>query len=116
MHAQDDYRARTNEIVQVINYLLGSLSRIFTTLQEVPDPLILYNFIAGFVLNAILALQMVLYWNSPASKKTESKKLNKGYVAAGKGPSSDSTAKGSPSYAKTAAKAKSPAPTTRRRG
>lgn len=99
---------------QVINYLLGSLSRIFTTLQEVPDPLILYNFIAGFVLNAILALQMVVYWNSPASKKTESKKLNKGYVAAGKGPSSDSTVKGSPSYAK--ATGKSPAPTTRRRG
>ncbi|KAL1612926.1 hypothetical protein SLS60_001156 [Paraconiothyrium brasiliense] len=98
----------------VINYLLGSLSRIFTTLQEVPDPLILYNFIAGFVLNAILALQMLVYWNSPASKKTESKKLNKGYVAAGKGPSSDSTVKGSPSYAKTAGK--SPAPTTRRRG
>ena len=109
-------RAKTNARVQVVNYLLGSLSRIFTTLQEVPDPLILYNFIAGFVLNAILALQMVLYWNSPTSKKTESKKLNKGYVAAGKGPSSDSTAKGSPSYAKTAAKTKSPAPTTRRRG
>ena len=69
------------------------------------------------MLNAILALQMMLYWNSPASKKTESKKLNKGYVAAGKGPSSDSTVKGSPSYAKTAAgKGKSPAPTTRRRG
>ncbi|KAK3217526.1 hypothetical protein GRF29_1g3309996 [Pseudopithomyces chartarum] len=102
-------------IQQVINYLLGSLSRIFTTLQEVPDPLILYNFIAGFVLNAILALQMALYWNSPASKKTESKKLNKGYVAAGKGPSSDSSAKGAQSYA-SATKAKSPAPTTRRRG
>ncbi|KAF9735261.1 hypothetical protein PMIN06_000655 [Paraphaeosphaeria minitans] len=98
----------------VINYLLGSLSRIFTTLQEVPDPLILYNFIAGFVLNAILALQMLVYWNSPASKKTESKKLNKGFVAAGKGPSSDSTVKGAPSYAK--ATGKSPAPTTRRRG
>ncbi|KAF2440612.1 mannose-P-dolichol utilization defect 1 protein [Karstenula rhodostoma CBS 690.94] len=98
----------------VINYLLGSLSRIFTTLQEVPDPLILYNFIAGFVLNAILALQMLVYWNSPASKKTESKKLNKGFVAPGKGPSSDSTAKGAPSYAK--ATGKSPAPTTRRRG
>lgn len=99
---------------QVFNYLFGSLSRVFTTLQEVPDPRILYNAVAGFVLNAILALQMALYWNSPVSKKTESKKLNRGFVAAGKGPSSDSTVKGSPSYAKAAGK--SPAPTTRRRG
>lgn len=69
------------------------------------------------MLNALLALQMIWYWNSPASKKTESKKLNKGYVAPGKGPSSDSTQKGAPSYAQTTAKpAKSPAPTTRRRG
>jgi len=44
---------------QVFNYLLGSLSRIFTTLQEVDDPLILYGYIAGFVLNVIMAAQMV---------------------------------------------------------
>ncbi|CAD6449007.1 2e8566a3-0143-484a-9ccf-8cac7ee7f0b5 [Sclerotinia trifoliorum] len=61
----------------VFNYLAGSLSRIFTTLQEVDDKLILYGFIAGFALNAILALQMVYYWNSPSktkSKKNKSKK------------------------------------------
>lgn len=48
----------------VFNYLAGSLSRIFTTLQEVDDSLILYGFIAGFALNAVLAGQMVFYWNS----------------------------------------------------
>ncbi|KAF2177033.1 mannose-P-dolichol utilization defect 1 protein [Zopfia rhizophila CBS 207.26] len=89
----------------VFNYLLGSLSRIFTTLQEVPDPLILYGFIAGFALNAILALQMLWYWNNPTSKKTESKKVNKPIMAE-KGSSGNST-----SYA---SKAKSPS--TRRRG
>lgn len=47
----------------VFNYLLGSLSRIFTTLQEVDDKLILYGFVAGFILNAVLAGQMVYYWN-----------------------------------------------------
>ncbi len=46
----------------VFNYLLGSLSRIFTTLQEVDDKLILYGFVAGFLLNAVLAGQMVYYW------------------------------------------------------
>ncbi|KAF4468103.1 mannose-P-dolichol utilization defect 1 [Fusarium albosuccineum] len=52
----------------VFNYLAGSLSRIFTTLQEVDDKLILYGFVSGFILNAILALQMVFYWNAPSEK------------------------------------------------
>jgi mannose-P-dolichol utilization defect protein 1 len=53
----------------VFNYLAGSLSRIFTTLQEVDDKLILYGFVAGFLLNAVLAGQMLYYWNSPATAK-----------------------------------------------
>lgn len=69
-------RKQANYIpTQVFSYLFGSLSRIFTTLQEVPDKVILYSFIAGFALNAVLALQMVLYWKSPASKKTTEHKL-----------------------------------------
>jgi len=49
----------------VFNYLFGSLTRIYTTLQEVDDKLILYGFVAGFILNAVLAAQMIYYWNSP---------------------------------------------------
>ena len=90
---------------QVFNYLLGSLSRIFTTLQEVPDPLILYGFIAGFALNAILAIQMIWYWNSPSNKKTKAKKANKP-IAAGKGTSGSSTGRAT----------KPKTPSTRRRG
>jgi len=89
----------------VFNYLAGSLSRIFTTLQEVPDPLILYGFIAGFILNAVLAAQMVWYWNSSASKKTKSSKLERPVVSNTKKAVGSST---STSKAKT--------PTTRRRG
>ena len=51
----------------VFNYLFGSLSRIYTTLQEVDDALILYGFIAGFALNAVLAEQVLYYWNSPTT-------------------------------------------------
>ncbi|KAH0835990.1 hypothetical protein AYO21_06846 [Fonsecaea monophora] len=51
----------------VFNYLFGSLSRIYTTIQEVDDKLILYGFIAGFALNAVLAAQVVYYWNSPTT-------------------------------------------------
>ncbi|KAL8663522.1 MAG: hypothetical protein Q9202_003832 [Teloschistes flavicans] len=49
-------------------YLGGSLSRIFTTLQEVPDRMILYGFIGAFLLNGVLAAQMLYYWSSPATK------------------------------------------------
>ncbi|KAJ9643907.1 hypothetical protein H2199_003773 [Coniosporium tulheliwenetii] len=62
-------------VLGVFNYLAGSLSRIFTTLQEVDDPLILYGFVAGFILNAVLAAQMIYYWNSPKSKTMSSAKL-----------------------------------------
>jgi mannose-P-dolichol utilization defect protein 1 len=61
----------------VFNYLAGSASRIYTTLAEVPDQIILYSFIAGFVLNLVLAIQMVYYWNSPGSAHGESKKAVK---------------------------------------
>ncbi|KAL8756584.1 MAG: hypothetical protein Q9184_004452 [Pyrenodesmia sp. 2 TL-2023] len=53
----------------VFTYLMGSLSRIYTTLQEVDDKLILYGFVAGFLLNAVLAAQMVYYWRSPGTAK-----------------------------------------------
>ena len=43
----------------VFNYLFGSLARVYTTVQEVDDSLILYGFLAGLALNAILAAQMV---------------------------------------------------------
>ncbi|KAF2709786.1 mannose-P-dolichol utilization defect 1 protein [Pleomassaria siparia CBS 279.74] len=91
----------------VINYLLGSLSRIFTTLQEVPDPLILYGFIAGFALNAILFLQVIYYWNSPATttKSVKGKKPNKPIA------SEKETATTGSSSARTAK-----SPSTRRRG
>ncbi|KEF63271.1 mannose-P-dolichol utilization defect 1 [Exophiala aquamarina CBS 119918] len=51
----------------VFNYLFGSLTRIYTTLQEVDDKLILYGFVAGLFLNAVLAVQMLYYWNSPTT-------------------------------------------------
>lgn len=60
--------------MQVFNYLAGSLSRIFTTIQEISDPIILYGYIAGFALNAVLAAQMLYYWNSPTAKG--GKKIN----------------------------------------
>ncbi|KAF5233390.1 hypothetical protein FAUST_8200 [Fusarium austroamericanum] len=92
----------------VFNYLAGSLSRIFTTLQEVDDKLILYGFISGFALNAILALQMIFYWNAPSEKAKGKRKVTPIEAK----PAATSTL--SPSASTTATPKKSP--TTRRRG
>lgn len=89
----------------MFNYLAGSLSRIFTTLQEVDDKLILYGFVSGFILNAVLALQMVYYWNAPSQKSQGKLKLTEAPVK---------EAPSSPSAASTAVPKKGP--TTRRRG
>jgi mannose-P-dolichol utilization defect protein 1 len=85
----------------VFNYLAGSLSRIFTTLQEVDDKLILYGFISGFLLNAVLAVQMVYYWNAP-SEKAKGKRKVSAPIQSGATPVSAPPSK--------------KAPTTRRRG
>ncbi|ATY62067.1 Mannose-P-dolichol utilization defect 1 [Cordyceps militaris] len=86
----------------VFNYLAGSLSRIFTTLQEVDDKLILYGFVSGFVLNAILAAQMVYYWNAPSEKA--------------KGKRRATPVNAAPAKAKSSATPTKKSPTTRRRG
>ncbi|RSL44012.1 hypothetical protein CEP53_011431 [Fusarium sp. AF-6] len=88
----------------VFTYLAGSLSRIFTTLQEVDDKLILYGFVSGFILNAVLALQMIFYWNAPSEKAKGKRKVSP--VAA--------KPKSTLSASSTATPKKSP--TTRRRG
>ncbi|KAL1588167.1 hypothetical protein WHR41_03203 [Cladosporium halotolerans] len=97
----------------VFSYLFGSMSRIFTTLQEVPDKLILYSFIAGFALNVVLALQMVLYWNAPASKSTTEHKLTPAGKREVKAPieSAAETVK-----AQATGSEKKSSPSTRRRG
>lgn len=96
---------------QVFNYLLGSLSRIFTTLQEVDDKLILYGFVAGFALNAVLAIQMVYYWNTPSAKVQGKRREVPSIV--GVSPGSSAT----PSATTTATTPnKNRGPTTRRRG
>ena len=58
----------------VVAYFLGTLARVFTTMQEVRDPLILLSFLLATIFNAILLLQMVVYWKrtSDVLRKQES--------------------------------------------
>jgi len=90
----------------VFNYLAGSLTRIFTTLQEVDDKIILSTCIAGFTLNAIIAAQMAYYWNTPAQEAGMKQKVKEKDIVS-------SVASTSGSATSTP---KSKQPTTRRRG
>lgn len=90
-------------------YLAGSLARIFTTMREVGDKLILYGFVAGFLLNAVLAAQMVYYWRSTSATA-------KSHTVADKS-SERNAINSSPMTTGAANQSKGPkGPTTRRRG
>lgn len=41
----------------------GTAARVFTTIQEVDDPLILVNYLLNAVLNGVLLFQVIWYWN-----------------------------------------------------
>jgi len=66
----------------------------------VDDKLILYGFVAGFALNAVIALQMAYYWNAPTKAAQGGKKKVAEAASSGK----------------TTATPKAKGPTTRRRG
>ena len=70
------------------------------------DKLILYGFVAGFALNAVLAVQMVYYWNSPQTAEHAGEISKK----------AEAIAMGSNSASTSGVQMKAKSPTTRRRG
>ncbi|KAI9136761.1 hypothetical protein BKA69DRAFT_99831 [Paraphysoderma sedebokerense] len=57
----------------IFAFFAGSVARVFTTMQEVNDGLILLSFALTSILNAVLVLQLMYYWNVKpvdAKKKT----------------------------------------------
>ena len=55
-------------ITNLLNFL-GVLSRIFTTLTELNDPMLLTSYMVGAILNAIIMAQFAFYWNAVSPKK-----------------------------------------------
>ncbi|KAF9365802.1 hypothetical protein BGX34_008262 [Mortierella sp. NVP85] len=47
----------------IFNYFAGSLARVYTTLTEVKDNIILTGFLLSTFLNCVLAFQMAYYWS-----------------------------------------------------
>ncbi|KAF9585963.1 hypothetical protein BGW38_010778 [Lunasporangiospora selenospora] len=68
----------------VFNYFAGSLARVYTTLTEVDDMIILAGFMLSTLFNCVLAFQMALYWNAPKTKAGEAVPGEKGASGSGK--------------------------------
>ncbi|ORX56290.1 mannose-P-dolichol utilization defect 1 protein [Hesseltinella vesiculosa] len=50
-------------VFAVLNYFAGTTARVFTTLAEIDDPLMLTGTILASLLNGVLVFQVYLYWN-----------------------------------------------------
>jgi len=56
----------------VLMLFLGATARIFTTIQETGDKVMLVTFLVATTLNATLVFQVLYYWNvKPDLKKKE---------------------------------------------
>ncbi|KAI8982395.1 hypothetical protein BDF20DRAFT_987297 [Mycotypha africana] len=57
-------------VFTVVNYFAGSAARVFTNMTEVGDPLIMLGGVGATVLNGILLLQVIMYWNDKKNLST----------------------------------------------
>lgn len=77
----------------------GSAARIFTSIQETGDQVVIITYAAATFVNALIAFQMLWYWNSAGKKKTAAKppgKNAKGKGGKANGPNANSPKKASP--------------------
>ena len=65
-----NFKNKSTGKLSIVTFLLstaGTAARVFTTLQEVDDSVILLSAVLGFVLNFIITLQIIFYGDNPAS-------------------------------------------------
>lgn len=61
----------------VIMMFAGSLARIFTSIQETGDTMIILTFIASTFANSVILGQLIYYWDKPAGIKAKDSKTKK---------------------------------------
>ncbi|KAK7790786.1 hypothetical protein R5R35_009498 [Gryllus longicercus] len=61
----------TGQLSAATGFMLffGSLARIFTSIQETGDSVLVVTYLCAFSVNALIAAQLVYYWNAPAPGK-----------------------------------------------
>jgi len=67
-----NFRDKSTGQLSFITWFLnfaGSMARIFTTIQEVNDTLVLVGFIVGATLSGIILAQILFYWNNNVAVK-----------------------------------------------
>ena len=58
----------------IILFSLSVLARVFTSIQETGDSVVISTYICSSMVNLILAGQVIYYWNVDVHAKTDSKK------------------------------------------
>ncbi|XP_026328605.1 mannose-P-dolichol utilization defect 1 protein homolog [Hyposmocoma kahamanoa] len=72
-----NYRNGSTGQLSAITVLLifgGSVARIFTSIQETGDNIIIVTYIVSTIANGALMAQLLWYWNADKSKKNKNKK------------------------------------------
>ena len=62
----------TGQLSAITSFLLsvGAIARIFTSIQETGDQVLILTFICSSFVNTVIALQVIWYWNVDPIKKT----------------------------------------------
>ena len=55
-------------VLVVFAQLMGTAARVYTTLTETSDPLLFWGFALATGFNAVIAAQVILYWNGNAKQ------------------------------------------------
>ena len=66
----------TGQLSAVTSFLLslGAIARIFTSIQETGDNIIILTYICSSAVNTIIALQVIMYWNKTSEALVAKKK------------------------------------------
>ncbi|TPP63722.1 Mannose-P-dolichol utilization defect 1 [Fasciola gigantica] len=69
------YNGSTGQLsaITVVLFALGSTARIFTSIQETGDSLIIVTFLLSTLCNYILLAQVIYYWRSPIKSSGKQK-------------------------------------------
>jgi mannose-P-dolichol utilization defect protein 1 len=55
-------------VFAVFNYFLGTIARVFTTMTELNDPLMLAGNVLAATFNGILVIQVIVYWGKKSER------------------------------------------------
>uniref|UniRef100_F6V4J8 Mannose-P-dolichol utilization defect 1 protein homolog n=3 Tax=Ciona intestinalis TaxID=7719 RepID=F6V4J8_CIOIN len=72
IQALDNYKnGSTGQLSAITVFLMfiGSLARIFTSIQETGDNLVVLNYIVSSTSNGVIAFQILWYWNANVATK-----------------------------------------------